>query len=116
MCSILRRDPPLSLYTDYVRLEKIKHAKGGMLGWKSASFFRLRGTAISYPQQVLNILNRDVTIAAEQYGFDFALAMIKLRGYGGVTRHWDECLEAFTLTSALAAVTKRIRFFRPLRF
>lgn len=41
-------------------------------------------------------LNRDVAIAAERYGFDFALAMIKLRGYGGVTRHWDECLEAFT--------------------
>jgi len=56
-------------------------------------------------------LNRDVAIAAERYGFDFALAMIKLRGYGGVTRHWDECLEAFTLTAALAAVTKRIRFF-----
>jgi pyrimidine oxygenase len=31
-------------------------------------------------------LNRDVAIAAERYGFDFALAMIKLRGYGGVTR------------------------------
>ena len=56
-------------------------------------------------------LNRDVAIAAERYGFDFALAMIKLRGYGGVTRHWDECLEAFTLTAALAAVTKRIRVF-----
>lgn len=56
-------------------------------------------------------LNRNVAIAAERYGFDFALAMIKLRGYGGVTWHWDECLEAFTLTSALAAVTKRIRFF-----
>lgn len=56
-------------------------------------------------------LNRDVAIAAERCGFDFALAMIKLRGCGGVTRHWDECLEAFTLTAALAAVTKRIRFF-----
>jgi pyrimidine oxygenase len=47
-------------------------------------------------------LNRDVAIAAERCGFDFALAMIKLRGCGGVTRHWDECLEAFTLTAALA--------------
>lgn len=56
-------------------------------------------------------LNRDVTLAAERHGFDFALAMIKLRGYGGATRHWDECLEAFTLTSALAAVTRRMRFF-----
>ena len=44
-------------------------------------------------------LNRNVAIAAERYGFDFALAMIKLRGYGGVTWHWDECLEAFTLRS-----------------
>ncbi|MFZ5779647.1 MAG: pyrimidine utilization protein A [Pseudomonadota bacterium] len=56
-------------------------------------------------------LNRDVVLAAERHGFDFALAMIKLRGYGGATRHWDECLEAFTLVSALAAVSRRIRFF-----
>lgn len=56
-------------------------------------------------------LNRDVTLLAEKHGLDFALLMIKLRGYGGPTRHWDECLEAFTLTAALAAVTNRIRFF-----
>jgi pyrimidine oxygenase len=55
--------------------------------------------------------NRDVLQAAERHGFDFALAMIKLRGYGGPTHHWEECLEAFTLMSAIAAVTERLRLF-----
>src|SRR4051812_50052351 len=39
--------------------------------------------------------NRDVLQAAERHGFDFALAMIKLRGYGGPTHHREECLRAF---------------------
>jgi pyrimidine oxygenase len=54
-------------------------------------------------------LNRDITLAAERAGFDFAMSMIKLRGFGGVTQHWDHNLESFTLMSALAAVTTRIR-------
>ena len=42
-------------------------------------------------------LNRDVTLLAEKYGFEFALSMIKLRGFGGETEFWDHALESFTL-------------------
>lgn len=56
-------------------------------------------------------LNRDVVLKAEQYGMEFALSMVKLRGFGGESEFWDHCLESFTLMAALAAVTKRIRLF-----
>ncbi|MES2666141.1 MAG: LLM class flavin-dependent oxidoreductase [Pseudomonadota bacterium] len=56
-------------------------------------------------------LNRDVTLAAEAGGMDFVLSQVKWRGYGGETGHWDGALESFTLMSALAAVTTRIRLF-----
>lgn len=48
---------------------------------------------------------------AEHYGFDFALSMIKLRGFGGPTEFWDHNLESFTLMAGLAAVTTRIRLY-----
>jgi len=53
-------------------------------------------------------LNRSVTLRAEAYGFDFALSMIKLHGFGGKTQFWDHNLESFTLMASLAAVTTRI--------
>ena len=56
-------------------------------------------------------LNRRVVEKAEAYGFEFALSMIKLHGFGGKTEFWDHGLESFTLMSALAAVTKRIRLY-----
>lgn len=56
-------------------------------------------------------LNRDVTLAAERYGFEFALSMIKLRGFGGPSEFWDHNLESFTLMAGLAAVTSRIKLF-----
>lgn len=34
-----------------------------------------------------------------------------MRGYGGVTQHWDYNLESFTLMAGLAAVTKKIQLF-----
>jgi pyrimidine oxygenase len=37
--------------------------------------------------------------------------MIKLRGFGGETEFWDHNLESFTLMSALAAVTSKIKLF-----
>jgi pyrimidine oxygenase len=37
--------------------------------------------------------------------------MIKMRGYGGVTEHWDYNLESFTLMAGLAAVTSKIMLF-----
>ena len=56
-------------------------------------------------------LNRSVTLRAEAYGFDFALSMIKLHGFGGKTQFWDHNLESFTLMAALAPLTKRIGIY-----
>jgi len=56
-------------------------------------------------------LNKTVTQAADRYGLDFALSMIKLRGFGGKTEFWEHNLESFTLMAGLAAVTERIKIF-----
>ncbi len=56
-------------------------------------------------------LNRQVVQKAEGYGFDFALSMIKLHGFGGKTEFWDHGLESFTLMAGLASVTSRIRLY-----
>jgi pyrimidine oxygenase len=56
-------------------------------------------------------LNRRCTLLAEQIGFDFALSMIKWRGFGGRSEFWDHALESVTLTAGLAAVTERIALY-----
>jgi pyrimidine oxygenase len=56
-------------------------------------------------------LNRVLVQEAEAYGFDFALSMIKLHGFGGPSQFWDYNLESFTLMAGLAAVTSRIKLF-----
>ncbi|MFT4268758.1 MAG: pyrimidine utilization protein A [Xenophilus sp.] len=56
-------------------------------------------------------LNKAITLQAEHYGLDFALSMIKLRGFGGATEFWDHNLESFTLMAGLAAVTSKIKLF-----
>jgi pyrimidine oxygenase len=56
-------------------------------------------------------LNKEIVLKAEQYGFDFALSMIKLRGFGGKTQFWEHNLESFTLMAGLAAITERIKIF-----
>ncbi len=56
-------------------------------------------------------LNREVVQKAEYYGLEFALSMIKLRGFGGKSEFWDHNLESFTLMAGLAAVTRRIKLF-----
>ena len=56
-------------------------------------------------------LNRQVVQKAEAFGFDFALSMIKLHGFGGKTEFWDHGLESFTLMAGLASVTSRIRLY-----
>ncbi|KGO43663.1 Pyrimidine monooxygenase RutA [Penicillium expansum] len=56
-------------------------------------------------------LNCKVAKLAESYGFDFALSMIKFRGFGGKTEHWDYNLESFTLMAGIAACTSRIKLF-----
>ncbi|MGW8375967.1 pyrimidine utilization protein A [Streptomyces sp. ODS28] len=56
-------------------------------------------------------LNKTVVQKAEEHGLDFALSMIKLKGFGGETEFWDHCAESFTLMAGLAAVTERIRLY-----
>jgi hypothetical protein len=56
-------------------------------------------------------LNQHNAKVAEDAGFDFLLSMVKWRGFGGVTEHWDVSLESFTLMAACAVVTQRIQFY-----
>ena len=56
-------------------------------------------------------LNKTIVEKAEGFGFDFALSMIKLHGFGGPSGFWDYNLESFTLMAGLAAVTSRIQLF-----
>src|SRR4030095_3426271 len=56
-------------------------------------------------------LNKEIVQKAEKYGVDFALSLIKLRGFGGKTEFWEHNLESFTLMAGLAAVTDRIKIF-----
>jgi len=56
-------------------------------------------------------LNKKIVQRAEYYGLDFALSMIKLRGFGGASEFWDYNLESFTLMAGLAAVTSKIKLF-----
>jgi pyrimidine oxygenase len=56
-------------------------------------------------------LTKSVLTRAEGYGFDFALCMVKLKGFGGPTKFWDYTLETFTAMSAAAAVTDRINLY-----
>ncbi len=56
-------------------------------------------------------LNRTIVEKAERFGFDFALSMIKLHGFGGPSQFWDHNLESFTLMAGLAAVTSKIQLF-----
>jgi pyrimidine oxygenase len=60
------------------------------------------------PTWNLNALNARI---AENAGFDFLLSMVKWRGFGGATNHWDYSLESFTLMAACAAVTGRIELY-----
>ncbi|KAH9835963.1 Pyrimidine monooxygenase RutA [Teratosphaeria destructans] len=56
-------------------------------------------------------LNREIVKLAENYNLDFALSMVKFRGFGGKTEHWDYNLESFTLMAGLAACTSKIKLF-----
>lgn len=56
-------------------------------------------------------LNKTIVQKAEHYDFDFALSMIKLRGFGGKTEFWDHNLESFSLMAGLAAVTSKIQIY-----
>src|ERR1051325_5990941 len=56
-------------------------------------------------------LNFEGVQKAKRFGFDFALSMIKLHGFGGPSQYWDYNLESFTLMAGLAAATSRIQLF-----
>src|SRR5258707_4564992 len=56
-------------------------------------------------------LNRQIVAKAEAYGLDFALSMIKLRGFGGASAFWDYNLECFTPIAGLVPVTERINLY-----
>ncbi|MDR3431897.1 MAG: pyrimidine utilization protein A [Rouxiella aceris] len=56
-------------------------------------------------------LNKTIVQKAEHYHFDFALSMIKLRGFGGKTEFWEHNMESFTLMAGLAAVTSKIKLY-----
>jgi pyrimidine oxygenase len=60
------------------------------------------------PTWKLNALNAKI---AEDADFAFLLSMVKWRGFGGITNHWDYSLESFTLMAACAAVTSRIELY-----
>jgi pyrimidine oxygenase len=60
------------------------------------------------PSWKLNVRNAKI---AEDADFAFLLSMVKWRGFGGVTNHWDYSLESFTLMAACAAVTSRIELY-----
>jgi pyrimidine oxygenase len=53
--------------------------------------------------------NKEVVQKAERYGMDFALSLVKYRGFGGKTDHWNWALDSFTTIAGLAAVTDRIK-------
>ena len=53
--------------------------------------------------------NKEVVQKAERYGMDFALSLVKYRGFGGKTDHWHWALDSFTTIAGLAAVTDRIK-------
>ncbi|SDX54183.1 LLM class flavin-dependent oxidoreductase [Celeribacter indicus] len=55
--------------------------------------------------------NKQISVEAEELGFDMVLSMMKYRGFGGRTGYWDSCLETFTLMAGLAAVTRKISLF-----
>ena len=56
-------------------------------------------------------LNKRTAQLADQMGFDFILSMMKWRGYGGRTSHWDNSLESLMLMSALSQVTERVKIW-----
>jgi len=53
-------------------------------------------------------LNRGVTLEAKKNGFEAALSMIKLRGFGGPSEYRDQNPEGFTSMAGLASITSRL--------
>lgn len=56
-------------------------------------------------------INRKAAKIADEYGFDFIMAMAKWKGYGGNTNHWGTSLESMTMMAALAEATSRVKIY-----
>jgi pyrimidine oxygenase len=48
---------------------------------------------------------------SEEWGLEFALAPVKLRGFGGPSEFWDHAPEPITMMAGVAAQTSKIRLF-----
>jgi pyrimidine oxygenase len=55
--------------------------------------------------------NLAISRAAEDYGLDFVLSMMKFKGFGGESHYWDQCLDSFTLMAGIAAATSKVQLF-----
>jgi pyrimidine oxygenase len=53
-------------------------------------------------------MNKQISVLAENMGFDYVFSMSKWRGFGGSTHFWESTLESVVLMTGLAAVTSRI--------
>ena len=71
-------------------------------------FIASKTTAQAMPTWELNL---DVTQRCERMGFEFALSMIKHRGFGGETEYWDYAQDSYALMAGLATVTERIELY-----
>jgi pyrimidine oxygenase len=56
-------------------------------------------------------LNKQATLAAEAVGMDFALSMVKHRGYGGGMGFWDQSLESMAMMGPLVEATSTIKLW-----
>lgn len=56
-------------------------------------------------------LNRQICVDAENNGFDFALSMVKYRGYGGVTGFWDYAVESTAIMATLVEATTTLKLW-----
>jgi pyrimidine oxygenase len=54
-------------------------------------------------------LNKQITILAEELGFDYVFSMCKWRGFFGETRFWNTTVESMTLMGGLAAYTREMK-------
>jgi pyrimidine oxygenase len=54
-------------------------------------------------------LQKTIAQKAEGYGFEYGLAQVTLRGFGGATNHWDESQDSMSLVAGLGLVTENMR-------
>lgn len=69
---------------------------------------QVMSTASPHPLPAFD-LQRDIAVRAERLGFEYALAQVTLRGFGGETKHWDYQIESLPLMAGLGVATERIR-------